>query len=251
MSYAVNTSPFSKIANTPTARYDFPVDGYYVENDELTPLITDGTLVRQSTVSSSAVLATKTLTYSSNVSNEDLEDALVEFATDIVEAFIDVGVSIGEDLDDMEAEIEEVERHFHNKEVWYGVGGSATSLTPYTLTSAAGAFGIWVELLTAAQTPFRTGMGYFDAHRVLINDADNINPWRIQLAWGASGDAAILDDHYTEFVVQAQVLANQTFSGPVDVLMPKIGTGQGLYARCHNAAAGDIKIFVGIHEYPE
>lgn len=63
MPYAVNTFPFPKVIVAPTVRYNFLASGYYIENAELTPFIASGELVRQSTVSASAVQATRVSTY--------------------------------------------------------------------------------------------------------------------------------------------------------------------------------------------
>lgn len=249
MSYAVNTSPSPTIVTTSVSVYSFPILGYYIENAELAPFITDGTLVRQSTISPSNVLATRKSTFS-GVSNEDLQENQIALTTAIVNALASVSVDLHDDHNIILNHVEEVERHYHNREIWYGVGGNSTTSTPYTLTSGIGVFGNWVELLSAVQTPFRAAMEHFDPHRIMINEAGNTNPWRIQLAWGASGAAALLDDNYTEVVVQTQQIANQTFSGPVEIRTLQVSSGVPLWARCLNAAADDIKIFLGIHEYP-
>ncbi len=85
--------------------------------------------------------------------------------------------SISNGKDDVFAEIEQVERHHHNRERWFGVaaapsgitnGGDSDVMAPYVPDAGNDAWGAWVLLLGTADTPSITGMTKVDPHQLFI-----------------------------------------------------------------------------------
>lgn len=148
--------------------------------------------------------------------------------------------------------IAEVERHFHNSEIWFGSGGTEDSLTPYTLVSGNNDFGDAVQLLAPGDTPFVSGNVMFDAHRVDPVSLDTASTYYIRLIWdsvsAAAGEAA---RQYTTFPVTPSGVGSNVSGTISDVLARRTTCGTDyLWAKCKNATnEAEIDILVGIHEY--
>lgn len=147
---------------------------------------------------------------------------------------------------------DEIERHFHNNEIWIGNGGVEDSLTPYTIVSGDGAFGSAVQLLAPGDTPFVSGNTRFDPHRVDPLDIDTATTYYIRLIWdevsASAGEAA---RQYTTFPVTPQGVGSNVSGNIADVLARRAVSGVDyLWAKCKNASnLAEIQFLFGIHEY--
>lgn len=148
--------------------------------------------------------------------------------------------------DSLSYRVAEIERHFHSYERWFGSGGE--TLTPFTLDSGNNTWGAWVALLAAGDTPAIAGSAYYDPHRILITATERNSPYRVQLAFGASGAAALAAGAYTEVIFSPA--SNLVDAGPIDINCRRLASGTPMWGRCWNADnTGTISLFVGIHEY--
>lgn len=150
----------------------------------------------------------------------------------------------------------EIERHFHNNEIWFGSDGGATedSLTPYTLVSSDGAFGPAVELLAPGDTPFVAGNTRFDPHRITPTRIDTASLYLIRLIWDdvsvVAGESA---RQYTTIPVFPTGVGANIDGTIVEVMARRAYSGVDyLWAKCKNATdVAEIDIIIGIHEYLE
>ena len=98
-------------------------------------------------------------------------------------------------------EIEIVDRHFHGRERWFGAAAAPSgevhvadsdSMTPFQPDAGNDTFGAWGQALGSSDTPSLAGMTWFDPHQIFITAAErNTSIHRVQVAWGASGAAAL------------------------------------------------------------
>ncbi len=149
-------------------------------------------------------------------------------------------------------EIEIVEHHHHNIEIWFGDGAVEDSLTPYTLVSSDGAFGPAVELLAPGDTPFVAGNTKFDTHRILPERIDTATLYLIRFIWDPvsviAGEAARRCSTVPVFPTGIGANVDGTVS---EILSRRINSGVDyLWAKCKNASnLAEVDILVGIHEY--
>jgi len=144
--------------------------------------------------------------------------------------------------------IEEIEKHFHNQEVWYGknpAGGLAleNGLDAWQLTAGDGdAFGTWIQITDGTQ--FTSGVK-FDMHRAMIKAVSAQDKlYLIQIGTGESGAQAVK----TSFPFYAP--SNQVNAGPVDVIKGRELNTVKLWARCSCETNGaTIDPLFGVHFY--
>lgn len=158
-------------------------------------------------------------------------------------------------IEEVLAEVKEVEHHIHNRERWIGAGASAATLTPYTITSGNNTWGTEVLLLDTADTPVIDSMLYFDLHRIKVVAFSDQDVYKLQLVYGTDTFAAALSaGQYTELMVIAGAsVGGASGGGPSDIRMPRLPTGlYKVWCRCWNAHNGDtLDLFIGLHEYTE
>jgi hypothetical protein len=166
--------------------------------------------------------------------------------------------------------VHEIEKHFHNREFWFGLHSSVSagvnegeegSVTPFTSVIGTGeTWGAWIPLLGTSDTPAQVGYVKFDIHRLLINNLLNggSDPNKqihlIQLGWGATGAAALSAGDITNVVSAPE---RDGKAGPVDIMIPRIATTTKVFLRhrvVDNGAFTDVdecsmEFFIGIHEY--
>lgn len=156
-------------------------------------------------------------------------------------------------------EIQEVERHLHNRERWFGVAaspsgevnvGDSDSMTPFQVISGNDQFGAWLQLLGSGDTPSITGMTLFDPHEMLITDVQRASTiHRLQFAWGASGASALAAGMYTEEMFKPQAAA--FISVAIDMHAKRQLATTKVWARswADSQVSGTVDLFLGIHEY--
>jgi hypothetical protein len=142
--------------------------------------------------------------------------------------------------------IAEIETHLHSYERWFGDGGQ--TLTPFQPDSGNDDWGDWMEVLQTTDTPVIPGMAYYDLHRLMVTDTEHTDVYRIQIAFGADPNAAVLANEYTEVMyIAGSATVN---GGPIDVQGKRHLSGTQAWVRVWNANnTGTIDLFVGLHEY--
>ncbi len=156
-------------------------------------------------------------------------------------------------------EIQEVERHLHNRERWAGAAAVPSGeahvadfdvMTPFQPDAGDDTFGAWGQALGSSDTPIVTGMTRFDPHKLFITAAErNTAIHRIQVAWGASGAAAFSAGDYTEVMFKPPGAA--FISTPIGLKAKRQLSGTKVWVRIWAAGqnTGTLDMFLGIHEY--
>jgi len=156
-------------------------------------------------------------------------------------------------------QLEEVEKHLHNKERWVGISADQSGndwaleagLTPFRAISGDGAFGTdtndEAKVIGTSDTPSTSGMSMFDLHRLEITASSNANDWVIRIIYGSGTMAAAeTAGQYTDVMVQ-----EARKGSPVDLIMPRRTCGTDkVWVKAKNATNNaTIDFFAGFHEY--
>ena len=161
--------------------------------------------------------------------------------------------------------IEEIEKHFHNRERWIGKRGSQTatewgidtSITAFQAISGDNAYGADADdealVLGTGDSPLITSMTKYDFHRILVVGVSVDTHYKLRLVYGSGTmGAAITAGTYTEVIVKFDSTNPQQSAGiPFDVMMPRgtCGTTK-VWIQAWNATNNaTIDFLVGIHEY--
>lgn len=160
------------------------------------------------------------------------------------------------------SEIYEIDRHFHNREKWFGAAATPSGdthvadryvggITAFTLTAGDNTFGDWVQILGSSDVPVVAGNKYFDAHRAMVTGTNSTAPYIIQIVGGESADiaAAIAAEAFTEAPYISG--SNNNDSGITDLMSSRVVVGTKVWARC--ACIGQngttLSFYFGVHEY--
>ena len=158
--------------------------------------------------------------------------------------------------------IKELERHFHNRERWWGATGApdetnaiaATVTVPFVAISGADTGGTAIPICGTADEPVPSPDNVkFDIHRVMVTDLDDdTTPWRLRIIYGTgtSGDA-ITAGQWTEIMVMTNAVpGNRAGGSPVDVIMRRVDVGAKCWAQSWNDTnLEDLSFFWGAHGY--
>jgi len=175
--------------------------------------------------------------------------------TDAIEDKVDI---VDTNVDSILYETGEIERHLHSSGSWFETASvpDAELRVADRIGSGSGAFridsgnltwGSWVQILGSADTPARAGL-YFDPHEVVIEDAERVGTYFVQITRGDSGAAGYAAGTYTEFVYSA---GTNRYTGIIQVHTGRAPAGSKLWARCMTPAfdTGWMDFYFGIHEY--
>ena len=156
-----------------------------------------------------------------------------------------------------------IARHHHSYEHWFGLAvtpdgevhvadsvSDGTAVAPFRVDAGNDVWGAWVQILGSSDTPVIAGCLYYDLHRISVVGVENANNTHfVQVAFGASGAAAISAATYTELVFRPQ-----TVQGSETILtfqMRRIAVGTKAWMR--NLVRGQntswMDIYHGSHEY--
>lgn len=160
--------------------------------------------------------------------------------------------------------LEEIEKHFHGRERWFGKLAVQTATdwadnniaTPFVCISGNNAYGTdpgdEAQVVGTADTPAISGMARYDVHRLLITDSTSTTVWKLQLIYGTGTMAdAITAGQYSTFMVRIDAAAAQLPGVPVEVMMPRgVCASTKVWLRGWNATNDStLSFFVGWHEY--
>jgi len=150
--------------------------------------------------------------------------------------------------DSLAYKVEEIEKHLHNREYWYGQGGDGladeNNPNPWVITTGAvNVFGAEVQLSDGTQFPqFK-----YDMHQIFISTASANNSTYF-LEFRAGGGAAFADASIVTTIPYRQ--ANASISVPVDVTFSRQLSAENLWVRAKSQSNGaTIQILIGLHSY--
>jgi hypothetical protein len=172
--------------------------------------------------------------------------------------------------DSLAYRVHEIEQHIHSRERWYGLHpsvdpgvnhGSCSSIDPFvSVIGLVENWGAWITCLGTGDTPCSGSKTKFDVHRLIISDVNdnggdpNKEVHFIQIAWGATGAAALIANDYTSVIALPE---KDGKANPVDVRIPRVPVGTKVFVRhrvVDHATQADIvqcdmEFYIGLHEY--
>ncbi len=159
-------------------------------------------------------------------------------------------------------EVSEVENHIHNRERWMAAAAVPAgethiadpvtdSQTSFQVDGGNDTWGPWVQMLGSSDTPVTVGMTMFDLRRLLIVSHErNNNVYLLQIAFGASGAAALAAGTYTEMSLVTG--GGTTEVGPVELIGRRQDAASKGWVRTWAVGqnTGTLDFLIGLHEYP-
>jgi hypothetical protein len=158
--------------------------------------------------------------------------------------------------------VHEIEKHFHNQEMWIGKNGAQADniwaalnvLTPYGAISGASTWGADAndEALVWGTANTSGALVKMDFHRFLITDLSVDTPYIFRIIYGSGTMAdAITAVQYSTVMVQNNPTGNKAGGSPIDIMMPRITIGTDkvwvqVMCATNNATAS---FFCGGHGY--
>ena len=120
----------------------------------------------------------------------------------------------------------------------------------FVLTAGNTAFGNWVQIVGATDTPILASNTKFSLHKILVTTTNSTAVYIIQIVAGESADIAakIIAEEFTEFPYIAAT--NQNDSGVYDFVSKCQDSGTKMWARCACVGqnATTITGYFGLHE---
>jgi hypothetical protein len=170
---------------------------------------------------------------------------------------------LGATADSLAYGIGEIERHFHGWDRWMcaaavpngevhvadRIGATATSTAAFTLTAGNDTWGAWVQVLGSSDTPVVAGGIKYDLHRVLVLVANQVSPYFIQFAFGATGAAALTANAFSSLVINPASATDKTEALPMMCRRQLAGTKAWARCWCVGANAKTLTVMFGLHEY--
>ena len=155
--------------------------------------------------------------------------------------------------------ITEHDRHFHNRERWFGKSadqsgnnwGTQASLTPFRAISGNGDFGSdandEAKVLGTDDTPAIAGSVEFDIRRLEVESASNANPFIVRVIWGTGTMAAAESaGQYSDVMVM-----DARKGSPISCIVKRRTCGADqIWVRIKNGTDNaTLDFFNGAHEY--
>lgn len=128
---------------------------------------------------------------------------------------------------------------------------SPNTATGFTVTSGNNNWGSWVQILGSSDTPVTVGMAFADINEFYMVDASHAQTvYVLQMAYGASGAAALAAGAYSEFIHSTGQTV-QASDGPQIFGNVRVASGTKRWMRVLTPGfnARTLTFFFGLHEY--
>jgi len=156
--------------------------------------------------------------------------------------------------------VEEIDRHFHVRERWWGAAETPSETNaidvnvnrPFVAISGNNVWGTAIPILGTGDD---VGIGddpYFDPHRVLFVDFNgNATAWRVRFIWGTGTSAdAITAGQWSEIMVINAVAGPFAVGVPSEIKHVRIAVGLKMWAQVWNVTnVAELDFFYGTHSY--
>ena len=191
--------------------------------------------------------------------SQELKEALARNIIKIDESAADgLGGAVEDSLAYL---VEEIDRHFHVRERWWGAVAAPDEDTtvvevnvsrPFVAISGANTWGTAIPIMGADDDVGIDADPYFDPHRVLFVDFNgNATAWRVRFIWGTGTSAdAITAGQWSEIIVINAAAGPFAVGVPSDMKHTRIPVGIKMWAQVWNATnAEELDFFYGTHSY--
>jgi hypothetical protein len=125
-----------------------------------------------------------------------------------------------------------------------------TTQTAFRVDAGNDTWGNWLLILGSGDTPITAGRPTFDLHKLVVVAAERSSLAHfVQIAFGATGAAALTAGTYTEFVINPHVAGLEEQEVDVDVRLSLSGTKAWIRIMVPTQDTGTLDFFFGVHEY--
>lgn len=159
--------------------------------------------------------------------------------------------------------VHEIEKHFHNRERWFGKLGVQTAtdwaennLSPYRAISGNNDYGAdandEAKVIGTADTPVIAGMVKYDVHRLLVVASSSATIWKLRVVYGSGTMAnAIAAGQYSTVMGRYDEAVGASPGDPLEIMIPRLASGvdQVWIQGWNGTDNATIDFFVGLHEY--
>ena len=164
--------------------------------------------------------------------------------------------------------VEELEKHFHSRERWFGISADqagadwnesvsdASMPDIFTAISGNDTYGAdandEAKVIGTGDTCGITGMTKFDLHRIVIIDASATTFYILRIVYGSDTLANnITAGQYSEVVFQRNTGAGEAHGTPLAIQMPRLtwGTDKVWIQAKNTTDNADVDFFFGLHCY--
>jgi hypothetical protein len=164
----------------------------------------------------------------------------------------------------MNHDIQEIENHIHNQEVWFEpvsepsgetriadpAGSIPGSIKVFQIDAGDSAWGDWTLCIGSLDTPSTEapGMRYFDMHKIGIQTCERTTLYYIQLGFGTVADGVLTGKKSTIWFNPASVAGK---SESILIITPRVTCGTKVWARalCPSYNTAKVAFNLGAHFY--
>ena len=156
-------------------------------------------------------------------------------------------------------EVKEIEDHIHGRSRSFGISANQSGtdwaledgLTPYSVDSGDGAWGVVAKVFGTSDTPIDAGNTMVDPGDILIETLQHTSNYVFRLIWGTGTSAdAITAGQYTSTRFIKTTATGSGRGAPFRVKMDRIAVGTKVWAQVKNATNNStVTFFVDAHEY--
>ena len=152
-------------------------------------------------------------------------------------------------------------RHHHSYEHWFGLATApdaelhradiiGTTTTAFQMDGGNDTWGSWLQILGSGDTPHVAGEVHYDLHKLSFVAVERANAIHlIQVAFGASGAAALSAHTVTEKVLKPQTVQGSETILTLQIRRQDAGTKAWIRQWVVGQNTGTSDFFLGLHEY--
>ena len=148
--------------------------------------------------------------------------------------------------------VHEIEKHFHNREYWFGKSAADTFLDPAVLTEwqvvsgDGSAYGTAIQISNGDEIESGSTTKYYDMHKILITAVSAANKiYKIQFLYGTGvvGDATIATEVAGYFPATGK-------SAAINFMMPRITCNNKVWVKSAcETNGGTLDFIIALHVY--
>ena len=160
--------------------------------------------------------------------------------------------------------VHEIEKHFHNREIWFGEHGTRNGevdcgarnvMTPFQVDAGNDTYGgTPLCVIGTGDVPISAGYVKLDLHHIVVVDVEataDLELHKVQIIWGSGTVVAAISADQVSDVAPFIPLRGAAFS-VMNVMMPRITIGTDKVWVRHWVDGTDtatMDFFIGFHEY--
>lgn len=165
-------------------------------------------------------------------------------------------------LEEILEEVIGIVNHLESYEHWFGAAmvpdgevhvadHVGLTTTAFRVDAGNDTWGSWLQILGSSDTPHLSGSVLYDLHRLSIVAAESANTTHmIQVAFGASGAAALAAEALTELVFRPQTVQGVETILDMKIIPAAVGVKAWIRIWAIGQNTSTFDFFIGLHEHP-